>query len=513
MIHGLYVKSYLLPDKSKESKRKTEEIRVNSNDSDGSSKSPKNQHEIFKPSTFKFSRALEYRDVTKAVVAEKAVVIEVCITQKYTRKSFVIANWNIPVSVAVKKIVKEKHKLRPCISTKIPENMKVYNASELSIVHSAHRNFSSSNPSLLMRQGSNHSWAIPYNERASSESDLCRVVTEMPRMKVPSIEITVPHEEDEELEEALQQIAIMEERERSLSRSQSRLSSGSTQIDMSWSEVGSLSGASGSGVEAHLDLDTTDLEASGSDVRDQLDSEVTDLEGVAVTRTLGVKEIQVHVPCDDKGNGTSNDQCIAAVHSKKFSSKKSHSEAANRKRPSKAKKSERKSSDIGAHNQDECELGFVSRPETPTWDNYTEPLTLSMVPMDFELDLGLNIDPRAAQLPMATGLELPHIHRSVARVASQGSDTTMHYEDDHVGHESLKVKVRDTLQPEPISFGYLGQGSSGGRSTQQSERSDSEPVTVSGKGKSTKGAKVKRSRSEEVNIKVERSPEDREFAV
>ena len=56
MISGIYVKSYLQPDKRKHSKRKTEEVKVSSvldpKVTPGS--------EIFKPVTFSFHKALEY---------------------------------------------------------------------------------------------------------------------------------------------------------------------------------------------------------------------------------------------------------------------------------------------------------------------------------------------------------------------------------------------------------------------------------------------------------------------
>lgn len=401
--------------------------------------SPQQKFAVFKPSTFNFSRALEYKDVSQKMVEEDLIVLEVCITQKYTRKSFMVASINMPLKMAVKKFVKEKYRLKPCISTQVPENMKVYNASEMSVSSS---NRYHSNPSLLMRQDTKGSWAVPYHDkrRVSSEADLSMVITEMPTSKAPSIEISVPPEEDEELNEALRQIAIMEDSEhprsdsRSLSRSESKVSSGSTQIDMSWSDVGSL-------------------------------SEIDDLESVSVGRTLAVSEIEVHVPVPKNVDLPTKAGSISA--SKKKLSKKKDRKSSGRKE----------------------ELGSVSRPDTPSWDNYVEPLTdTNLLPMDFESDI--TFDPAAPRLPMATGLDLAGVHHSVKRLSS------IHYEDDLTGQESPKVKAKVkarltglSIQPEPIN------SSSVNRSTSESEPRKS----------TAKGTKVKRSTSEGTKVKVERS--------
>ena len=69
--------------------------------------------------------------ISQEMVNQKFVEIEVCITQKYTRKSFIIATWNMPVSMATRKLRKERYPLRPCISTNVPSNMRVYNGSDM----------------------------------------------------------------------------------------------------------------------------------------------------------------------------------------------------------------------------------------------------------------------------------------------------------------------------------------------------------------------------------------------
>ncbi|KAJ8320505.1 hypothetical protein KUTeg_002092 [Tegillarca granosa] len=141
MIHSVYVKSYLMPDKKKDSKRKTEEVKVESSEahykmSKKVDKGLSVQH-VFSPSTFKFSKPLEYTNVTKEAVKEKSVQIEVCVTQKYTKRSFLIGMYHMPLKSAIKKLVREKYPLIPCMNHTIPANMKVYCASELQITNAA----------------------------------------------------------------------------------------------------------------------------------------------------------------------------------------------------------------------------------------------------------------------------------------------------------------------------------------------------------------------------------------
>ena len=218
MISNIYVKSYLQPDKKKSTRRKTEELTVDL--SRGSSSKKKPSSDVMTPSTFKFTKALEYSGVTEAMVAERVVDMSVCITQKYTRRSFTIATWHMPLDVAVKKLRKEKFTLRPLIRAEIPENMKVYYCpSDLNVNSSWQRNFSS-DPNLK-RSSSISGYAVPYNSRAVSDSDLKQVaIGNSMQQKIPSIEITMPQREDDpELHDALRQILVMEKDERSKSES------------------------------------------------------------------------------------------------------------------------------------------------------------------------------------------------------------------------------------------------------------------------------------------------------
>ena len=186
----------------------------------GSSSKKKPSSDVMTPSTFKFTKALEYSGVTEAMVAERVVDMSVCITQKYTRRSFTIATWHMPLDVAVKKLRKEKFTLRLLIRAEIPENMKVYYCpSDLNVNSTWQRNFSS-DPNLK-RSSSISGYAVPYNSRAVSDSDLKQVaIGNSMQQKVPSIEITMPQPEDDPgLQDALRQILVMEKDERSRSES------------------------------------------------------------------------------------------------------------------------------------------------------------------------------------------------------------------------------------------------------------------------------------------------------
>ena len=140
MIYTIYVKSYLFPDKKKESKRKTEEVKVEGSEGHMHLKKRKDklsvQH-VFTPVSFKFSKALEYSGISADIIREKQLQIEVCITQRYSHRSFLIGMVLLPLKTAVKKVVKEKYALIPCMNHTIPSNMRVYCASELHITSSA----------------------------------------------------------------------------------------------------------------------------------------------------------------------------------------------------------------------------------------------------------------------------------------------------------------------------------------------------------------------------------------
>lgn len=135
MIHSIYVKSYLQPDKKRETKRKTEEVKVDSSKGHihWRKKKELSIKHMFTPSNFKFSQALEYSGITTQLVKDKQLLVEVCITQRYSHRSFLIGMVTMPLRSAIKKVVKEKLPLIPCVNHTLPSSMKVYCASELDI--------------------------------------------------------------------------------------------------------------------------------------------------------------------------------------------------------------------------------------------------------------------------------------------------------------------------------------------------------------------------------------------
>lgn len=188
MISSIYVKSYLKPDKAHESKRKTEEVKVTS--STGYMTTPDKTQTILSPVTFRFSKPLDYSSVTTDIVREKTVQFEVCVMQKYTRKSFLISMYRLPCKSAVKQLVRKKYKLIPCSNPTIPDNMKVYSACQ----------FPHSERNLDMRCLSSVSLNSDSSGFPESNSLLEGVtVQRADNLKIPNVVIGMPAEEDETL--------------------------------------------------------------------------------------------------------------------------------------------------------------------------------------------------------------------------------------------------------------------------------------------------------------------------
>lgn len=172
MIHSIYVKSYLQPDKKKESKRKTEEVKVDTSEGHIHWKWKKEvsvQH-VFTPATFKFSRPLEYSGITAEHVKDKNLEIEVCITQRYSHRSFLIGMVRMSLKSAVRKLVKEKLPLIPCMNHTIPSSMKVYCASDLNVMNNTPGGnifFSNPNVRVVLPEDSDD-----VSEKAASNPDL-----------------------------------------------------------------------------------------------------------------------------------------------------------------------------------------------------------------------------------------------------------------------------------------------------------------------------------------------------
>ena len=115
MISRMYVKSYLRPDNTRRTKRKTEEIAVY----DPSSAS------AVTPLVFKFHQPLSYDGVDPQMIADRVVDVAVCVTQRYTRRGYVVATWNMPLDGAIKRLRRETFPMRQYLVTALPDNMQV----------------------------------------------------------------------------------------------------------------------------------------------------------------------------------------------------------------------------------------------------------------------------------------------------------------------------------------------------------------------------------------------------
>ncbi|XP_078697528.1 uncharacterized protein LOC144925417 [Branchiostoma floridae x Branchiostoma belcheri] len=225
MIASLHVKSFLIPDKKGQTKRKTEDVKV-----DLEEHQPKVKYEIqgkgegtkvtFVPTKFSFKKGLEYEDVDKEMVDMRTVRLEVCIKQRFTGKSYLVASLEIPLKVAVKKLLKEKFPLRVHINPSMPHSLQAYTLQDLVVSNPSV--VTVSNPDLrsasLTRLRSND--PAP---RAHSDGDLKQVSSQRSG-NVPSIVINIP-QEDADTSDALRQIRVMDHADRvsHISRSESDL--------------------------------------------------------------------------------------------------------------------------------------------------------------------------------------------------------------------------------------------------------------------------------------------------
>lgn len=192
MITNVYVKSHLMPGRHKSTKRRTEEVKVDKGEAEEGYKTSSGSggSTVFKPSTFKFLKPLEYGDLDDKAVESKSIEFEVCIVQKYTRKSFVVASFGISLKSAVRKLIRENFRLLMKTSTKIPENMKVYSAQNLTTVYNS-RNYYS-NPNL--RLSPSGSMKVPESNRALSDTDLIRVTSE--DVSQSCVSLHIPEQDD-----------------------------------------------------------------------------------------------------------------------------------------------------------------------------------------------------------------------------------------------------------------------------------------------------------------------------
>ncbi|XP_064643198.1 uncharacterized protein LOC135497321 [Lineus longissimus] len=208
MFSAIYVKSYLQPDKKHQTKRRTEEIKLDNPDHPITRAHYKSMshdkevslHAVFQPMTFRFSKPLDYEKVSPEMVAERTVEIVVCVVQKYTRKSFMIAKLLLPLKDAVKKLIREKVALKPCLQTNIQEKVRPYPMDVLKVM-SNYRLFGGSNPNVRVSP-----LFIPTEPRAASDSDLQNVTVGSPS---EAVVLSLPTEDPSDTD-SLQSVSVEE---------------------------------------------------------------------------------------------------------------------------------------------------------------------------------------------------------------------------------------------------------------------------------------------------------------
>lgn len=303
----------------------------------------------YKASNYAFQRAMEYSDVSAEMVRSKVVEIEVAVTQRYTRKSYVIATLSIPLRDAVRKLVKTKIALTARESRGLPENMKVYNARD---ILSGNKVTRSHPPS---RYPSNSSLAVPYDEfRAQSDPDLNQVRVDSAKRRPSSVVINLP--QGDQGASALQGVQVLD-------------------------DVRSVSSQSSVDLGVSLPNTPGDFE----------DASAVDFAEVKVSVPKLSKSTSIEINTSLPSNPDS--------HLHESSKGKKIAKKDNRPAKSSSRAKETKAAKPESGNQGSS----ASRPETPAWDNYSEPLSFDMVPIDFEHDHGYL--PRDAVLPMATKLQ------------------------------------------------------------------------------------------------------------
>ncbi|XP_041479757.1 uncharacterized protein LOC121427431 [Lytechinus variegatus] len=194
-LSRIYIRGHLLPDKKGESKRKTDEIRIddpakmmNSLVTLKRKGSRDSFKAVFLPSTFKFSKALEYQNVSQEMVDSKTVHVAVCVRQRYSTKTIPVAIIQLPMKEAVRKLLKEKYQLHSCINYSMPTNIHAYNPHDIVVISEGmYNNMTTSHPTL--RTKSRQSLDVDENNaRASSDINLqavrCHSVESVPSATV-----------------------------------------------------------------------------------------------------------------------------------------------------------------------------------------------------------------------------------------------------------------------------------------------------------------------------------------
>lgn len=143
---------------------------------------PNHKPNSVKPSTFEFSKPLEYKNITEETVQTKKIQIDACVCQRMSRKGYTIGTINLDFKTAVKNLIRHKYILKAAPSSAIPNSMRVY----------------SSIPNL--RSPSFNS-LIDNEERSSSDSNLRAVMVTRSCSSTSSIEIPIPEEEPDNKED------------------------------------------------------------------------------------------------------------------------------------------------------------------------------------------------------------------------------------------------------------------------------------------------------------------------
>lgn len=171
MIYSIFVRGYFIPDTAKKTNRRTEDVLVDLTDLSGNERVKSGIQHIFTPSSFKFRNPLLYTAVTADIIRERSLQLEVCMTQKQSHRTFLMAMVHMPLRVAVRRPIREKYPLIPCMNVTIPNNMRVYSAAELQLESSKGRGLNN------VSKGDNIDSAIPLSARTPREMELEDVVS------------------------------------------------------------------------------------------------------------------------------------------------------------------------------------------------------------------------------------------------------------------------------------------------------------------------------------------------
>ena len=385
MVSGIYVKSYILPEDKKDTKRRTEELSVYKSEKADSKKPEsakrrgsshlvvKKSNESFNPQSFSFEKPLEYTNISQDVITKKYIDIHVAVTQRYSRRSYVVATWNMPLKLATKKLVREKFQLKAVLGENIPDNMRVYGANELSGRGQIRNAYS--NPNIRCPSVSSLSISEA-NERASSDLDLKQVVMHT-QERPSSFILSLPEEDDTSTE--LEQIAVSVHQE-----------SPDMRVPMPEEDVDR-------DVDRHVSVPEVKIQNvrktkrnSGRSRYSSTESE-TDHDLIKTSKKIPKDK---NVEKGQKLPKSTRSSSLKGLKPEMASFSSLNENAHESPRRSKGQREQK---------------ADHARPATPEWDYFMEPLSISMVSpelMDDNFDLCL-LEPNEPVLPILTTMSLP----------------------------------------------------------------------------------------------------------